>query len=199
MATGTDKQQFTFQAEIKQLLHLLAHSLYQSREIALRELISNASDALDKMRYVALTDENYRDTGPLEIIVEGRKESQQLVIRDNGIGMTHDEMVTNLGTIAHSGSLEFLRSLTKGQATGKADLSLIGQFGVGFYSAFMIADSVRVRSRSYQEAAGWEWESDGSGTFTVSPAEGLERGTEVILHLKDDAGSSPRNGGSRAL
>src|SRR5947209_2570309 len=135
-ATETDKQQFTFQAEIKQLLHLLAHSLYQSREIALRELISNASDALDKMRYVALTDAAHRDTGPLEIVVEGRKDDQRLVIRDNGIGMTHDELVTNLGTIAQSGSIEFLKGLAAGQSAGKADLSLIGQFGVGFYSAF---------------------------------------------------------------
>src|SRR5512135_2256693 len=105
MATVSDKQEFTFQAEIKQLLHLLAHSLYQSREIALRELVSNASDALDKMRYVALTDEEFRDVGPLEIVIEGKPEGRQLVIRDNGIGMTHDELVTNLGTIARSGSL----------------------------------------------------------------------------------------------
>ncbi|MBV8233542.1 MAG: molecular chaperone HtpG [Planctomycetaceae bacterium] len=187
MATGTDKQQFSFQAEIKQLLHLLAHSLYQTREIAIRELISNASDALDKMRYIALTDEAYRDTGPLEIVVEGDKDARRLIIRDNGIGMTHDELVTNLGTIAHSGSLEFLRAMAARQAQGKADVSLIGQFGVGFYSAFMVADAVRVRTRSYQESAGWEWESDGSGTFTVGPAEGLGRGTEVILHLKEDA------------
>ena len=110
-----------------------------------------------------------------------------MIIRDNGIGMTHDELVTNLGTIAHSGSLEFLQTMAARQAQGKADVSLIGQFGVGFYSAFMIADAVRVRTRSYQESAGWEWESDGSGTFTVGPAEGLGRGTEVILHLKEDA------------
>src|SRR5205823_748531 len=135
MATATDKQEFIFQAEIKQLLHLLSHSLYQSREIALRELVSNASDALDKMRYVSLTDPAYRDVGSLEIVVEGQKDRQQLVIRDNGIGMTREELVTNLGTIARSGSLEFLKGLS-GEA--KADLSLIGQFGVGFYSAFMI-------------------------------------------------------------
>ncbi len=98
--------------------------------------------------------------------------------------MTHDELVTNLGTIAHSGSLEFLKNAS---AAGKPDVSLIGQFGVGFYSAFMLADSVRVRSRSYREESGWEWESDGSGTFTVVEAEGLPRGTEIILHLKDDA------------
>jgi len=183
MSTVSEKQEFSFQAEIKQLLHLLAHSLYQSREIALRELVSNASDALDKMRYVALTNDAQRETGPLEIVVEPKKDAQELVIRDNGIGMTHDELVTNLGTIARSGSLEFLKNAT---SQGKTDLSLIGQFGVGFYSAFMLADKVRVRTRSYQEGSGWEWESEGTGTFRVTPAEGLERGTEVILHLKED-------------
>ncbi|HMB08687.1 MAG TPA: molecular chaperone HtpG, partial [Isosphaeraceae bacterium] len=184
MATISEKQEFSFQAEIKQLLYLLSHSLYQSREIAIRELVSNASDALDKMRYIALTDDAHRDTRPLEITIETNKEGQQLLIRDNGIGMSREELVTNLGTIARSGSLEFLKDLTP---AGKADLSLIGQFGVGFYSAFMIADRVRVRTRSYKESEGWEWESDGTGTFLVSPAEGLGRGTEVILHLKDDA------------
>jgi molecular chaperone HtpG len=182
-----DRQEFTFQAEIKQLLHLLSHSLYQSREIAVRELISNASDALDKMRYIGLTDETYRDTGPLEIIVEGLQAERQLVIRDNGVGMTHDELVTNLGTIAHSGSVEYLKALAA-QGKEKSDLSLIGQFGVGFYSAFMIADRVRVRSRGLAEQTGWEWESDGTGTFTVTPIEGsLPRGTELIVHLKEDA------------
>jgi molecular chaperone HtpG len=194
MDSVQDKQEFTFQAEIKQLLHLLAHSLYQSREIAIRELVSNASDALDKMRYVSLTDEAFRVSEPLEVVVEGRPPDRKLIVRDNGVGMTREEVVANLGTIAHSGSLEFLKSMasrasvsgrTRSQA--QADLSLIGQFGVGFYSAFMIADSVRVRTRSYTEETGWEWESDGSGTFTVAVAEGLGRGTEVILHLKDDA------------
>ena len=189
MATATvgDRQEYTFQAEIKQLLHLLSHSLYQSREIAVRELISNASDALDKMRYVSLTDESQREAGALEIVIEGREGDQRLVVRDAGIGMTHDELVANLGTIARSGSAEFLKAMTA-SASSKPDVSLIGQFGVGFYSAFMIADKVRVRTRSYTEESGWEWESDGSGSFTVTPAEGpVARGTEVILHLKDDA------------
>lgn len=187
MEAVTNPQEFTFQAEIRQLLHLLAHSLYQSQEIAVRELVSNASDALDKMRYVALTDPSHRDDAPLEVVLEGRKEAGELVIRDNGVGMTHDELVTNLGTIAHSGSREFLRSAAAGKDE-KSALSLIGQFGVGFYSSFMIADRVRVRTRSYQDSdgRGWEWESDGAGTFRVSPAEGLPRGTEVVLHLKDD-------------
>ena len=167
MATVSDRQEYTFQAEIKQLLHLLSHSLYQSREIAVRELISNASDALDKMRYVSLTDESQRDAGPLEIVIEGREADRQLIIRDTGIGMTHDELVTNLGTIAHSGSVEFLKAMAAERA-GEADLSLIGQFGVGFYSAFMIADRVRVRTRSYTE------ERAGSGSRT-GPAHSRSR------------------------
>jgi len=178
-----------FQAEIKQVLHLLSHSLYQSREIALRELISNASDALDKMRYISLTDEAHRDTGPLEIVVEGREAENELVIRDTGIGMTHDELVANLGTIAHSGSGEFLKMLAAANNEKvKSELSLIGQFGVGFYSVFMIADRVRVRTRSYADASGWEWESEGTGTFSVTHVdETLPRGTEVVVHLKEDA------------
>jgi molecular chaperone HtpG len=187
MPSVSDRQEYTFQAEIKQLLHLLSHSLYQSREIAVRELISNASDALDKMRYVALTDEAQRDAGPLEIVVEGREAERQVIVRDTGIGMTHDELVTNLGTIAHSGSVEFLKAMASGGAS-KSDLSLIGQFGVGFYSVFMIADRVRVRTRSFTEESGWEWESDGTGSFSVTPADGpLARGTEVVVHLKEDA------------
>ena len=184
MSVETEGQQFTFQAEIKQLLHLLAHSLYQSREIALRELISNASDALDKMRHVALTDPSRRDDLPLEIVVEGRTAEHELSIRDDGVGMTREELVSNLGTIAHSGSREFLRNLSW---DAKADLSLIGQFGVGFYAAFMIADRVRVRTRSDLDDQGWEWESDGSGTFSIRPGDDLARGTEVVLHLKEDA------------
>ncbi len=189
MTTVIDRQEYTFQAEIKQLLHLLSHSLYQSREIAVRELISNASDALDKMRYVTLTDESQHDSGPLEIVIEGREADHQLIIRDTGIGMSHDELVKNLGTIAHSGSVEFLKAMAaNNQAQSKSDVSLIGQFGVGFYAAFMIADRVRVRSRNYRDDSGWEWESEGTGSFTVTPVDGpLPRGTEVILHLKEDA------------
>src|SRR5208282_5567281 len=187
MTTAIEGQKFTFQAEIKQLLHLLAHSLYQSREIAIRELVSNASDALDKMRYVALTEEAYREPGPLEIVIDPREAEGELIIRDDGIGMTHDELVTNLGTIAHSGSGEFLKTLS-GDARKEADLSLIGQFGVGFYSAFMVADRVQVRTHSYREEKGWLWESDGTGSFTVPPVEDpLPRGTEIVLHLKQDA------------
>lgn len=182
---AVEPREYRFEAETNRLLHLLAHSLYQSKEIAIRELISNASDALDKFRHIALTDPQHRDDATnLHIEIELREDSRDLVLRDNGVGMTHDELVRNLGTIARSGSLEFLKNLS-GEA--KADLSLIGQFGVGFYSAFMLADTVRVRSRSYADPQGHEWESDGTGTFTVRPVDGLPRGTEVILHLKDDA------------
>ena len=188
MSQIADKQEFAFQAEIKQLLHLLSHSLYQSREIALRELISNASDALDKMRYASLTDEAFRDPGPLEIVLEGKPDESSLIIRDTGVGMTREEITRNLGTIAHSGSREFLKTVRDGKTEGeKADLSLIGRFGVGFYASFMIADRVTVRSRSYRENSGWEWESDGSGNFTVAEAGDLPKGTEIRLHLKPDA------------
>src|SRR5271165_6323522 len=125
MTTQTDRQEYTFQAEIKQLLHLLSHSLYQSPEIAVRELISNASDALDKMRYISLTEEAHRDQAPLEIVIEGQENESKLVIRDAGIGMTHDELVTNLGTIAHSGSADFLKAaVARKEKEDKADLSL---------------------------------------------------------------------------
>ena len=181
--TIQEPEQFTFRAEITQLLHLLAHSLYQSREIALRELISNASDALDKMRYVSLTEEAYRDQAEgLRIQLEGRDDTRDLVVRDNGVGMTREELVENLGTIARSGSLEFLKNLGE----SKADLSLIGQFGVGFYSAFMLADHVTVRTRSYRDSQGYEWRSDGSGRFEIRAIDKEDRGTEVILHLKED-------------
>jgi len=139
MTTETAPQEFTFQAEISQLLHLLSHSLYQNKEIAIRELVSNASDALDKFRHISLTQKEYEDDAELGISLEPDEESRVLTIRDNGIGMTQDELIQNLGTIAHSGSLEYLKKLGEGS---KDDVSLIGQFGVGFYSAFMLADRV---------------------------------------------------------
>ena len=130
---------------------------------------------------------SHRDDTALEIVIEGRETDQQLVIRDTGIGMTHDELVTNLGTIAHSGSADFLKAAIA-RKEEKSDISLIGQFGVGFYSAFMIAEKVRVRTRSYAEESGWEWESDGTGSFTVTPVEeSMPRGTELTLYLKDGA------------
>jgi len=186
MTVETPQEKFTFQAEISRLLHILSESLYQNREITVRELVSNASDALDKLRHAALTDTDI-DASDLLISIEPTKDEHQLVIRDNGIGMTRDELVQNLGTIAHSGSLEFIEKLQKSDT--KDDVSLIGQFGVGFYSAFMLAERVEVRTRSYSEDQGWVWESTGDGSFTISePAEKLERGTEIRLHLKKDLG-----------
>jgi molecular chaperone HtpG len=185
----SEPQEFTFQTEIKQLLNILSHSLYQNREIAIRELISNASDSLNKLRHIQLSEEQYRDDAPLEITLEPDKEAKVLVIRDSGIGLTHDELVQNLGTIAHSGSKEFLRSISASgkSGEGKPDLSLIGQFGVGFYSAFMLAEKVEVITRSYREQTGWRWESDGTGRFTITAVEGdVPRGAQVRLHLKEE-------------
>jgi molecular chaperone HtpG len=183
VTTETAPQEFAFQAEIAQLLHLLSHSLYQNREIAIRELVSNASDALDKYRHVALTLGSPAGDGELGIWIEPDADNRVLTIRDNGIGMTHDELIQNLGTIAHSGSLDYLKKLGEAQ---KNDVSLIGQFGVGFYSAFMLADLVEVLTRSHSEETGWKWSSDGTGKFAIEPAEGLERGTQIKLHLKEE-------------
>lgn len=183
MATETNQQEFGFQAEIKQLLHLLSHSLYQNREIAIRELISNASDALDKFRHITLTDEQYRDEAELRIELEPDKEKNTLIIKDNGVGMTRDELIQNLGTIAHSGSKEFLKNQT---GDSKQDLSLIGQFGVGFYSSFMLASKVEVITRSYQDEQGWKWTSEGTGNFTIEEAENVDRGTQIVLHLTEE-------------
>src|SRR5260370_11279011 len=151
-------------------------------------MISNASDSLNKLRHIQLSDEQYRDEAPLEIVLEPNKEAKLLVIRDNGIGLTHDELVQNLGTIAHVGWKEFFLSIVSSAKPDEAppDLSLIGQFGVGFYSAFMLAEKVEVVTRSYREKTGWRWESDGSGRFTVAPAEGdVPRGAQVRLHLRE--------------
>ena len=185
MTNEQETQQYSFQAEISQLLHLLSHSLYQNREITLRELISNASDALDKFRYHQLTSTG-ETAEDLKIFLEPDQENRVLTIRDNGIGMSQDELIRNLGTIARSGSLEFLR---KAQAEQKQpdSLSLIGQFGVGFYSAFMLADRVEVISRGVESEQTCRWESTGDGSFTISDVdEENERGTSIRLHLKKD-------------
>ncbi|WP_417383237.1 molecular chaperone HtpG [Gimesia sp.] len=183
MNEKTAPEKFTFQAEIKKLLDLLSHSLYQNREIAIRELISNASDALDKFRFISLTDESAKEDQPLEIRLEPDSENRILAIVDNGVGMTHDELIENIGTIAHSGSLDFL---SKAAGDKKEEVSLIGKFGVGFYSAFMLADKVEVLTRSYQDESGYKWESDGTGSFTIEPQADLPRGTSIRLHLRKD-------------
>lgn len=182
MTVESPKEQYTFQAEISRLLHLLSESLYQNKEITIRELVSNASDACDKLRHVSLTDSSI-DASDLQITIEPNAEDKVLTIRDNGIGMTHDELMKNLGTIAHSGSLEFLQNLK--ESDNKEDVSLIGQFGVGFYSSFMLSERVEVRTRSFTEDNGWIWESTGDGMFTITePEAALPRGTEIRLHLK---------------
>ncbi len=179
-------QQFEFKTEIKQLLDIITHSIYTSREIFLRELVSNASDALDKLRF-----EQSRSTEisnpdlDLQISITADEENRQLVITDTGIGMTLDELVENIGTIAHSGSAEFIRQAMADQANSS---NIIGRFGVGFYSVFMVADKVTIRTRSFRpEAKAVEWISDGLGTYTVTELdEDLPRGTTLTVHLKEE-------------
>ena len=179
------KETFAFQTEVGRLLDIVAKSLYSNREIFLRELISNASDACDKLRHAALTapsliegDHDFK----IELSVD--EKAKTLSISDNGIGMNHDDLIETLGTIAKSGTGAFIEQLGKDD---KADMNLIGQFGVGFYSAFMIADQVEVITRKAGEAEAWKWTSDGKGEFTIEPAERAERGTSVIVHVQKDA------------
>ncbi|HEX3015860.1 MAG TPA: molecular chaperone HtpG [Desulfobacteria bacterium] len=177
-----------FQTEIRQLLDLVINSLYTDREIFLRELISNANDAMEKIRYMQLTGQNELNQElPLEINITTDDKAHTITIADTGIGMTKAELVENLGTIAHSGSKEFIRRLS--ESRGEQDnLKLIGQFGVGFYSAFMVADRVSLFTCSNQpEAGAFVWKSDGRGSYTIEETEGLSRGTKIVLELKEDA------------
>ncbi|MGK3142671.1 molecular chaperone HtpG [Pantoea sp. C2G6] len=174
-----------FQSEVKQLLHLMIHSLYSNKEIFLRELISNASDAADKLRFRALSDSSlYEGDGELRVRLSVDKDNRTLTLSDNGIGMRRDEVIENLGTIAKSGTKSFLESLGSDQAK---DSQLIGQFGVGFYSAFIVADKVTVRTRAAGAAAdeGVFWESAGEGEYTLAEIEKADRGTEITLHLRE--------------
>ena len=174
-----------FQAETKKLLDIVIHSLYTERDIFVRELISNASDALEKFRHESLTaGESFDSHMPLEITIDLDEEKHTMTITDTGIGMTRYELEANLGTIAHSGSSSFMNGLAE---AAKKDVSLIGQFGVGFYAAFMAASKVRVQSRSWDGSEGNEWVSEGTGTYEISEAPGLHRGTKIIMELKDDA------------
>ena len=185
------KQTLNFQAEVAQLLHLVTHSLYSNKEIFLRELISNASDACDKLRFEALANGALWEDAPnLEVRVSFDKEAKTLTITDNGIGLTEQEAIDNLGTIAKSGTRDFVSKLEASQkADAKEQGSLIGQFGVGFYSGFMVADKITVESRKAGAAAdaGVRWVSAGTGEFEVETIERAARGTSVILHLRDDA------------
>ena len=186
MTVEANKETLGFQTEVKQLLHLMIHSLYSNKEIFLRELISNASDAEDKLRFAALKDDKlYESDSDLRIRLDYDKDAGTITIADNGIGMNRDDVIANLGTIAKSGTAEFLKQLSGDE---KKDSKLIGQFGVGFYSAFIVADKVEVFTRKAGEAAdnGVHWESKGDGEFTIEPATREQRGTEIVLHLKTE-------------
>jgi TNF receptor-associated protein 1 len=182
-ATAPEKHEF--QAEVKQLLDIVIHSLYTNKEIFVRELISNASDALEKVRHLQITEDTlFDDPLELEINITTDDTANTLTIQDFGSGMSHDELVENLGTIAHSGSKEFLEAIKEG---GDQNTNLIGQFGVGFYSAFMVSKDVKVYSHSWKESeAGHVWSSDGSGAYEVEVVEGQRRGTKIVIALEDD-------------
>src|SRR5574340_1693432 len=185
MTATTAKETLGFQAEVKQLLHLMVHSLYGNKEIFLRELISNASDACDQLRFEALADTAlWENDTALEIRVACDKAARTITVSDNGVGMSRDEVIANIGTIAKSGTREFFQSLTGDQAK---DAHLIGQFGVGFYSAFIVADKVTVVTRraGLGKEHGVCWESAGEGDYTLETMEKAGRGTDVILHLRE--------------
>lgn len=178
-----NKETLGFQAEVKQLLHLMIHSLYSNKEIVLRELISNASDAADKLRFEALSNGSlYGDDSDLRIRIAFDKEARTLTISDNGIGMSRQEVIDNIGTIAKSGTREFFNALTGDQAK---DANLIGQFGVGFYSAFIIAERVTLITRRAGSDTAVAWESKGEGDFTLEAVEKIGRGTDIVLHLRE--------------
>ncbi|PKU24362.1 molecular chaperone HtpG [Telmatospirillum siberiense] len=178
------EEKLSFQAEVSKLLDLVVHSLYSNKEIFLRELISNASDACDKLRYAALTQPDLLSGGggDFRILVTPDKTARTLTVADNGIGMNREDLIDNLGTIARSGTAAFLDQIT-GEAKG--DMNLIGQFGVGFYSAFMVAEKVEVISRKAGEDQGWRWTSDGKGEFTLAEDADAQRGATLILHLRE--------------
>ena len=186
MTTATDKETLGFQTEAKQLLQLMIHSLYSNKEIFIRELISNASDASDKLRFEALSDNSlYEDDPELRIKITFNKEEKTISIADNGIGMTKEDVISHLGTIARSGTAEFLNNLSGDQ---QKDSQLIGQFGVGFYSAFIVAHRVEVLTRRAGASAseGVHWESQGEAEFSVETIDKADRGTTIILHLRDE-------------
>ena len=184
MSTATPKT-YEFQAEIKQLLDIVIHSLYTEKEIFVRELVSNASDALEKLRHLQITEkEIYDDKLDLEINLTTDDQAKTITIQDFGLGMTREELVENLGTIAHSGSKAFLKALSEG---GQKNANLIGQFGVGFYSAFMVAKSVKVYTHSWRpNEPGHVWTSEGGGSYSIEEAEGQRRGAKIVIELKDE-------------
>lgn len=187
---GAKEETNEFQAETRMLLDIVAKSLYSDSEVFIRELISNCSDALEKFRYGihAEPDKVWTDVDRvLEIHIGTDKQQRQLIIQDTGIGMTHEELIDNLGTIARSGSKKFLKEIQEKKGDSASVGNIIGQFGVGFYSAFMVADKVDVYTRSSQEGhPGYKWSSDGSGSYSIAEAEGVAVGTKIVLHLKPD-------------
>lgn len=186
MTDSANKENMQFQTEVNQLLHLMIHSLYSNKEIFLRELISNGSDACDKLRFEAIgNDSLYENDGDLRVEVEFDSQAGTITVRDNGVGMSRDEVVTNIGTIAKSGTKEFLSKLTGDQ---QKDSHLIGQFGVGFYSSFIVADKVTLTTRRAGTAAseGVRWESDAQSGYTLEQVDKTTRGTEIVLHLKEE-------------
>ena len=186
MSDAAAKETLGFQTEVSQLLKLMIHSLYSNKEIFLRELISNASDACDKLRFESLTDASLMgEDSVLKIDISVDRENRTISISDNGIGMSRDEVIENIGTIAKSGTKEFFSKLTGDQAQ---DASLIGQFGVGFYSSFIVADKVTLISRraGLDASESVLWESEGEGEFTVEGTSKPSRGTKIILHLRAD-------------
>jgi molecular chaperone HtpG len=187
MTVETKKETLGFQTEIKQLLNLMIHSLYSNKEIFLRELISNASDAAEKLRFEALSNDSlYEGDADLKIWIDFDKDAKTITVRDNGIGMSREEVMENIGTIAKSGTQQFFKSLTGDQ---EKDSQLIGQFGVGFYSSFIVADKVTLITRraGSPSSEAIQWESTGEGTYSLENVDRTQRGTEITLHIKDDA------------
>ncbi len=179
-----------FQAEVAKLLDIVVHALYSQKDVFLRELISNASDACDRLRYAAITEPALTEgDADYKVRLIPDETAKLLTVADNGIGMSRDDLVENLGTIARSGTARFAEALAAqaGKPEGEKTLALIGQFGVGFYAAFMVAGRVDVITRKAGQAQGWKWSSDGKGDFTVEPYDEAPRGTRIVLHLKDDA------------
>ena len=186
MSETASPKTHSFQTEVKQLLQLMIHSLYSNKEVFLRELISNGSDACDRLRFAALTDAGLMEDGEtLGIRVSIDEANKTITIKDNGIGMTEDEVIENIGTIARSGTKQFLKALSGDAAN---DANLIGQFGVGFYSAFLVAQKVELITRhaGQPDSAGVRWESEGEGEYTINAIDGVERGTTITLHLRDE-------------
>ncbi|HON57802.1 MAG TPA: ATP-binding protein, partial [bacterium] len=186
MSENQKQEVFDFQAEVKQLLHILAYSLYTHKEVFIRELVSNASDALNKINYYQLTNQSeiYGADAELCVRIEFDKSENAIIIKDTGIGMTKNELIENLGTIAKSGTRAFIEKLSQ---TGKNINDIIGQFGVGFYSAFIVAEKVAVLTKSYiKDEPAYKWVSDGAGKYSIEQINKKDRGTEVVVYLKKD-------------